>query len=70
MLYLSRRVGDSIVINDQITITVTEVRGKTVKLGFDSPQGTRVLRKEIYDKINAENQAAANAINLIKKVIP
>jgi len=70
MLYLSRRVGDSIVINDQITITVTEVRGKTVKLGFDSPQGTRVLRKEIYDKINAENQAAANAINLIKRVIP
>jgi carbon storage regulator len=69
MLYLSRKVGDSIVINDQITITVTEVRGKTVKLGFDSPDGTRVLRKELYDKINQENQAAANAIHLIKKVL-
>lgn len=69
MLYLSRRVGDSIVINDQITITVTEVRGKTVKLGFESPDSTRILRKELYDKINSENQAAAGAIDLIKKVL-
>jgi carbon storage regulator len=69
MLYLSRKVGDSIVINDQITITVTEVRGKTVKLGFDSPEGTRILRQELYNKINTENQEAANAIQIIKKVL-
>ena len=69
MLYLSRRAGDSIVINDQITITVTEIRGKTVKLGFNAPEGTRILRQELYDKIHQENQVAANAINLIKKVI-
>lgn len=69
MLYLSRRAGDSIVINDRITITVKEVKGKTVKLGFGAPEGTRILRKELYDKIHIENQAAANAIDLIKRVI-
>lgn len=69
MLYLSRKTGESIVINDQITITITEVKGKTVKLGFESPQGTRILRQELYEKINQENQAAANAVDLIKKVL-
>lgn len=61
MLYLTRKVGDSVVINDNIEITVIEVRGKTVKLGFDFPPDVSVLRREIYDRIQAENQAAAEA---------
>lgn len=67
MLYLTRRAGDSIVINDKITITVTEIRGKTVKLGLAAPEGSRILRKELYDRIHSENQTAANAIDLIRK---
>jgi carbon storage regulator len=59
MLFLSRRIGESIVINNSIELTVIEVRGKTVKLGFDFPPDATVLRKEIYDKILAENMAAA-----------
>ncbi|MES2983781.1 MAG: carbon storage regulator CsrA [Pseudomonadota bacterium] len=59
MLYLSRKIGESIVINNSIELTVIEVRGKTVKLGFDFPADATVLRKEIYDKIMAENMAAA-----------
>lgn len=59
MLYLSRKIGESIVINNTIELTVVEVRGKTVKLGFVFPSDATVLRKEIYDKIMAENIAAA-----------
>lgn len=59
MLYLSRKIGESIVINNSIELTVIEVRGKSVKLGFVFPPDATVLRKEIYDKIMAENMAAA-----------
>lgn len=59
MLFLSRKIGESIVINNSIELTIIEVRGKTVKLGFDFPPDATVLRKEIYDKIMAENMAAA-----------
>lgn len=59
MLYLSRKIGESIVINNSIELTVMEVRGKTVKIGFNFPPEATVLRKEIYDKIMAENMAAA-----------
>lgn len=61
MLYLSRKLGESIVINNAIELTVIEVRGKTVKLGFVFPPDATVLRKEIYDKIMAENMAAAGS---------
>lgn len=61
MLYLSRKIGESIVINNSIELTVIEVRGKTVKLGFVFPPDATVLRKEIYDKIMAENMAAAGS---------
>lgn len=64
MLYLSRKLGESIVINNAIELTVIEVRGKTVKLGFTFPPDATVLRKEIYDKIMAENMAAAGSGDL------
>ena len=60
MLYLSRKIGESIIINNVIEMTVVEVRGKTVKIGFNFPPEASVLRKEIYDKIMAENVAAAS----------
>lgn len=61
MLYLSRKVGESIVINNAIELTVMEVRGKAVKLGFVFPPDATVLRKEIYDKVREENMTAANS---------
>jgi len=65
MLYLSRKVGESIVINDNIEITVVEVRGKSIKLGVTFPPDVSVLRRELYDKIQEENRAAAQAsVNL------
>lgn len=61
MLYLSRKVGESIVINDNIEITVVEVRGRSIKLGITFPPDVTVLRRELYDRIQAENRAAAGA---------
>ncbi len=61
MLYLTRKVGESIIINDNIEITVVEVRGRSIKLGFTFPPEVSVLRRELYEKIQAENRAAAAA---------
>lgn len=59
MLYLTRKPGESIVINEQVEITVVSVSGKTVKLGFSFPPGSSILRKEVFERIQAENRAAA-----------
>ncbi len=61
MLYLTRKIGESVMINDTIEVTVVEVRGKSIKLGFTFPQDVSVLRREIYDRVQAENRAAAEA---------
>jgi carbon storage regulator len=59
MLYLTRKIGESVVINDDIEVTVVDVRGKTIKLGFTFPSDATVLRREIYERIQEENRAAA-----------
>ncbi len=61
MLYLTRKIGESVVINDTIELTVVEVRGKSAKLGFTFPPEATVLRKELYERIRRENIAAAQA---------
>lgn len=61
MLYLTRKIGESVVINDKIEVTIVEVRGRSIKLGFDFPPDVTVLRRELYDKIQSENRAAAEA---------
>jgi carbon storage regulator len=61
MLYLTRKIGESVVINDTIEVTVVEVRGKSIKLGFTFPPDASVLRREIHERIKEENRAAATA---------
>ena len=61
MLYLTRKIGESIIINNNIELTVVEVRGKSVKLGFVFPKEASILRKELHQKILEQNIAAANA---------
>lgn len=58
MLHLTRKPGQSIMIGDGIEVVVTAVKGKSVKLGIVSPDDTTILRKEIFDKVHDENQAA------------
>lgn len=60
MLALTRKIGESIVINNDIEITVLEVKGDQVKLGIDAPKSIPVFRKEIYIQIQEENKEAAN----------
>ena len=60
MLYLTRKVGESILINDDIEVTVVAVRGRSVKVGVTFPPGASVLRRELYEKIQRENEEAAN----------
>lgn len=59
MLYLTRKVGESVIINDEIEVTVIDIRGKSIKLGFTFPEHATVLRREIFERIQAENRAAA-----------
>lgn len=59
MLYLTRKIGESVIINNNIEMTVIEVRGKSIKLGFTFPPEASVLRKELHERIKAENIAAA-----------
>lgn len=59
MLYLTRKVGEAIIINENIELTIVEVRGKTAKLGITFPPEATVLRKELYERIKQENLAAA-----------
>lgn len=61
MLYLTRKIGESVVINDTIEVTVVEVRGKSIKLGFTFPPEVSILRREIHERIKEENRAAAAA---------
>jgi len=55
MLVLARKVGQSIVINDNIQILVIEVRGDQVRLGIEAPRSIPVHRKELLEQIRAEN---------------
>jgi carbon storage regulator len=59
MLVLSRRKDETIMIGDEIEITVVDVKGDTVRLGITAPRSVAVHRKEIYQAIQAENIAAA-----------
>jgi carbon storage regulator len=69
MLYLTRKVGQSVMINQTIEVSVVEVRGKSIKLGFTFPADASVLRREIYDRVQEENRAAAEAnLDLIETV--
>ncbi len=58
MLVLSRKKAESIVINDEIIITVVEIRGDKVRLGIQAPREVPVHRSEVYDAIKAHNETS------------
>ncbi len=60
MLVLTRKVNQSIIINDEIEVVVLEVRGEQVRLGIRAPKNVPVHRKEIFEQIKDENIAAAD----------
>ena len=60
MLVLSRQKEQTIMIGDNIEITVVDIRGDKVRLGINAPSEITVHRKEVYDAIQRENREAAN----------
>ena len=64
MLALTRKKGESLMINNNIEITVLEVRGDQVKLGIQAPKEVPVYRKEVYLQIQEENAEVLNADGL------
>lgn len=60
MLVLSRRVGDSIVIGDDVVVTVLEIRGDVVRIGVDAPREVAVRRQELLAELADSNRAAAS----------
>lgn len=72
MLALSRKKDEAIVINNDIEVTIIEVKGDQVKLGITAPKSVPVYRKEVYLQIQEANRAATNetaqAMEALKKL--
>ena len=64
MLALTRKKGESLILNNDIEITVLEARGDQVKLGIVAPKSVSIYRKEVYIQIQKENEASASVENL------
>jgi len=57
MLILTRRVGETLMVGDEVTVTVLGVKGNQVRIGLNAPKEVAVHREEIYQRIQAENNA-------------
>ena len=62
MLVLTRKIGESFMIGDEIKVTIIDIiGGNKVRVGIEAPQAVPVYREEIYEQIRAENEAAAGS---------
>ncbi len=61
MLILTRRVGETLMIGDDVTVTVLGVKGNQVRIGVNAPKDVSVHREEIYERIKKEQQAMAGS---------
>ena len=60
MLILTRRVGETLMIGDEVTVTVLGVKGNQVRIGVNAPRDVAVHREEIYERIKREQAGQAN----------
>ena len=65
MLILSRKINEKIMIGDDISVSIIEIRGDQVRLGVDAPKTVKVFRQEVFDAIKAENKAAAQSVPIL-----
>jgi carbon storage regulator len=61
MLVLTRKLGESIAIDDNIKIVVVQIKGKQVRLGIKAPKETKIHREEVYQAIQDQNTAASQS---------
>lgn len=59
MLVLTRKLGEGIVIDDDIILTIVELKGGNVRIGIDAPRGKKIYRQEVYNRVVSENREAA-----------
>ena len=71
MLALTRKKGESIVVNNDIEISILDIRGEQVKVGISAPKDVPVYRKEVYLQIQKENEAAVilDSVNALKNIL-
>ena len=61
MLRITRRVGERIILGDNVIIEVTEIKGQSVRIGIEAPRSLPIYREEIWLEVKRENEAAASA---------
>ena len=64
MLILTRRIGETLMVGDEVTVTVLGVKGNQVRLGINAPKDVAVHREEIYQRIQKEKEGQQNQQNL------
>jgi len=74
MLVLTRKLGESIAIDDHIKIVVVQIKGKQVRLGIQAPKETKIHREEVYTAIQQQNKEAvattpAAALGQVSKIL-
>lgn len=62
MLILTRRLGESIIIEDNIKVTVVDINNQQIKLGIDAPKNITINREEVAKKVKEENQLSSNSM--------
>ena len=74
MLVLTRKVGEGIVIGEDVTVTILENKDGKVRLGIGAPQETKIYRQEVYDRICRENKEASQwdleKLDVLSSVLP
>lgn len=69
MLVLTRRPGESIVVGENIVVTVIEIKGGQVRIGIDAPRDVDVYREEIYEQVKQENLSAIANVDTIRQAV-
>lgn len=64
MLALSRKKDEAVIINDDIEITIIEIKGDQVKIGISAPKSVPIYRKEVYMQIHNANKEAAQSVDI------
>ena len=69
MLIITRKKGESIMVGDDIEITISKIEDGSVKIGIKAPRDVTILRKELYEQVEKENKEAINIdMNLLKNI--
>ncbi len=69
MLILTRRVGETVMIGNEVTVTVLGVKGNQVRIGVNAPKDVAVHREEIYERIKREEDLEGHAPGTVTKIV-